>query len=989
VFVADTLSHSVYEMLAVNGSIPASPTVTTLSSAFVSPYALALDGSANVFVTDSVTGAVYEILAVGGYRSVTALKQTFASPTGVAVDRSENLFIADLGAAQVYELPVAWGYNNSIAIGNGFGQPTGVAVDQSGDVFVADQSSSRIDELQSVDGYTAVHTLGSGFVHPSGVAVNRQGDIFITDPGASAVFEIPASGSQAVNQVGTGYVSPSAVSVDSSGDIFVADPTNPSVMEIQLAGVNFGTVPVQTNGRVSTLLFTFDTGGTIGAPAVLYKGAFGQDYIDAASGSCTTNGTTNNYNPGDQCTVDVLFGPMYAGPRYGAVQLQNSSGAPIANASIYGTGSGPQITFSPGWSNWVGTGFSSPMGVAVDGNLDVFVADTGNNAVKRMSLKDSYTVVTTIGSGFNQPEGVAVDGGGNIFVADTGNNAVKEILAQNGAIAASPTIIAIGKGFSAPTAVTVDQTGNVLVVDTGNNAVKEVLAAGGYTVIETLGSGFTFSSEVAPDGTGNIFIADASDNVILQEDLTDPPYLTFASTVVGVASPDSPQKFTMTNSGNAPLIFPIASVGTNPSISSDFTLSASSTCPLLTSSSPSAVQLAAGASCTYAVSFIPGSNGSSSGSLVITDNNWNSPLPPGVAQSVSLSGIAMGSQTITFTQPTSPVALGVGPIALNATANSGLPVTFSLISGPGAITGNQLTITGLGTVVIAANQDGDANYTAAPTVEAIVTVTQATPAINNVSSANPVFLQNVVTLTTVVYSPIGTPTGTVTFMDGATPLGTATLVGGAATFSTSGLSAGSHTITVGYGGDATFKASTSAALTQLVVDFAVSIGSGASSETVSAGQTATYTFSVSPSSGTLPDQVTLSVSGLPAGATASITPSVVAAGLPSTNVVLSIQTSAASAANGHQEKQFGMSLPTAFLAIVLLPIAGRLRRAGKKLTTVAALLVFAFGFAVASGLSGCGANTPTSATTSQSYTVTMTAASGSLLHTANVMLTVK
>jgi hypothetical protein len=80
------------------------------------------------------------------------------------------------------------------------------------------------------------------------------------------------------------------------------------------------------------------------------------------------------------------------------------------------------------------------------------------------------------------------------------------------------------------------------------------------------------------------------------------------------------------------------------------------------------------------------------------------------------------SQTISFTPPTTPVVYGVSPITLNATATSGLGVTFSVVSGPGTIGGSILTVTGAGTIVIAANQTGNTNYTAAPQVTQSVVV---------------------------------------------------------------------------------------------------------------------------------------------------------------------------------------------------------------------------------------------------------------------------
>jgi hypothetical protein len=86
------------------------------------------------------------------------------------------------------------------------------------------------------------------------------------------------------------------------------------------------------------------------------------------------------------------------------------------------------------------------------------------------------------------------------------------------------------------------------------------------------------------------------------------------------------------------------------------------------------------------------------------------------------------SQAITFTAPTTPVTVGVDPITLSATASSGLPVAFSVISGPGAISGSSLSITGSGTIVVAANQSGNAGFSAAPQVEQTVVVNDIQPA---------------------------------------------------------------------------------------------------------------------------------------------------------------------------------------------------------------------------------------------------------------------
>ena len=108
--------------------------------------------------------------------------------------------------------------------------------------------------------------------------------------------------------------------------------------------------------------------------------------------------------------------------------------------------------------------------------------------------------VITLGSGFLHPDGVAVDAAGNVYVADTGDNAVKEILAGTN------TVITLGSGFLVPEGVAVDGNGNVFVTDNGHNQVVELPAGGGMA---TVASGFNNIHEIAVDGADNIYVSDA------------------------------------------------------------------------------------------------------------------------------------------------------------------------------------------------------------------------------------------------------------------------------------------------------------------------------------------------------------------------------------------------------------------------------------------------------------------------------------------------
>jgi hypothetical protein len=184
--------------------------------------------------------------------------------------------------------------------------------------------------------------------------------------------------------------------------------------------------------------------------------------------------------------------------------------------------------------------------------------------------------------------------------------------------------------------------------------------------------------------------------------------------------------------------------------------------------------------------------GTYSGSLVLTDNALNGNPS---TQTLSLSGTAtQGTQTITFT-PTSPVTYGVTPITLNATGGaSGNPVTFSIVSGSafGSLSGTNnstLTVTGAGTIMIAANQAGNTNYFAATQVTAGITVNKATLTVGVSGTPsrfygqpNPAF----------VYT-IGT------FVNGDTQLSATTGAPALTTTAAPKSAAGNYTITVGLG----------------------------------------------------------------------------------------------------------------------------------------------------------------------------------------------
>jgi hypothetical protein len=163
------------------------------------------------------------------------------------------------------------------------------------------------------------------------------------------------------------------------------------------------------------------------------------------------------------------------------------------------------------------------------------------------------------------------------------------------------------------------------------------------------------------------------------------------------------------------------------------------------------------------------------------------------------------TQTISFTAPVSPVTYGVSPTSLSATASSGLTVTFSISSGPCTISENTLTVTGAGTCVVAANQPGNADYSAAAAIIQSLVINKESVIVNSTSSLSPSIYGDNVALTFALTGSGVTPTGTVTISDGANTLASISLDAGIATYNTSALIAGKHTLTAVYSGDSNYQ----------------------------------------------------------------------------------------------------------------------------------------------------------------------------------------
>ena len=314
-----------------------------------------------------------------------------------------------------------------------------------------------------------------------------------------------------------------------------------------------------------SLTVTAAVAGTVSQVEVLTLGAANGDFVVGAGSSNCAAKTFSG--PGDTCTESVQFTPAAPGLRAGAVVLVGTvSGQPAVLATTYlsGAGTGGLGVLVAGnvapvaGQQGVYTGFNDgkpatqaelylPGSAVLDGAGNLYIADTGHNAVRMVcDVTGAATPMVTIagttcagpgiistiaGNGnvsgvvcggasdavgdgcpatqatLHSPGYVALDGAGNLYIADTGNNLIRTINAVTGLIAAvagntAGTLCgaksdAVGDGcpateatLSQPQGVTLDAGGNLYIADTGNHRIRQVSAATG-TIATVAGSGFT------------------------------------------------------------------------------------------------------------------------------------------------------------------------------------------------------------------------------------------------------------------------------------------------------------------------------------------------------------------------------------------------------------------------------------------------------------------------------------------------------------------
>jgi sugar lactone lactonase YvrE len=811
IYIADVGNNRVLKETPSAGGYVES---TVASAGLNKPSGVAVDTNGNVFIADTVNNRILkETLSGGTYTESVVPTTGLQDPLGISVDQSGNLFITDSYHARVLKETYSGGiYTQSLVLG-GPTWPDGVAVDASGNVYVCAPTDGYVAKLTPTgNGYTLTH-IGSMLGQPHGVAVDAAGDVYIADGGGNRILKETPSGSTYTQSVivPNGLNQPQAIAVDSSGALYFNDPNEGVIYKLGQSGANFGTTSVGDQSSTRSLIFTFDTAGTIGAPSVVTQGVPNLDFTDAGTGTCATNGTSHTYAIGDTCTVDVIFKPKAPGTRYGAAVLKNSSGTVIATGYAQGVGSGPQVSFAPevlsqlslpnvtspsaiavdaagslyiaeaiaGYDpansvvkeTWNGSGYTQstvatglgyPTGVAIDGAGNIYIADQdGFTVLKETPSADGSYTESTVDNTLGTVGGIAVDGAGNVFVGRGGIGVEKETLSggsyvrseifytfyansiaidasdnlyfasanSDGILKESPSnsgYVQSTVGSITPLRVAVDGLGNVYgAIGFSNGSIWKEAPAGNSYVQSELASGLNGLVGLAVDGAGNIYASNSSLSRVWKISSSPSPALHFAAAPVGSTSADSPQSVIIENTGNATLNFPVPNSGSNPSISSNFTLNsnASSTCPLVNAGSATAGTLASGDTCELSISFVPAAVGTIRGSLVLTDDSLNTTTPNYATQSIQLSGTA--TQATPSISWATPPAITYGTALSNSQLNASSTVAGSFSYSPA-----------LGTVLSIGQQTLTATFTPTDTTDyATATktvqlmVNQATPTI--------------------------------------------------------------------------------------------------------------------------------------------------------------------------------------------------------------------------------------------------------------------
>ena len=584
IYIADRNNHRIRKIDAVTGHIStvagtgtagfsgdgAAATAAQLNS----PRGIAVDSSGNIYVGDNSNHRIRKIDAATGNISTVAGTSTggfsgdgaaatsaqLNDPEGVALDSSGNIYIADAGNERIRKVTVADGNISTVAgtgargtSGDGgaataapLNSPYDVAVDSSGNIYIVDYSIHRIRKV----------TVSTGIISTVAGSGSTTTGAFAGDGGAATAARLNF---------------PYRVALDSSGNIYIADSGNDRIRKVTVATGNISTVAgggssLGDGGSATSAQLDFPAGVAVDSSGNIYIGDFNDHRIrkvTVASGNISTvAGTGTAGFSGDLSASAPIASPNHialdaAGNLYVAEQgnhrirkIEVSTGviSTVAGTSVEGnSGDGGAATAAQ---------LDSPSGVALDSAGNIYIADTDNHSIRKVTVASGNIAVLagTGSSGFSgdggaatsaqlsSPSAVALDSSGNVYIADGTNERIRKVTIASGIIETIAGTglpgysgdggLATGAQVNFPLGVALDSAGNVYISDTFGQRIRKIDAADSTisTVAGTGAAGFSGDGGLATaaqlnyprgltlDSAGNLYIGDYSNHRVRKVD---------------------------------------------------------------------------------------------------------------------------------------------------------------------------------------------------------------------------------------------------------------------------------------------------------------------------------------------------------------------------------------------------------------------------------------------------------------------------------------
>jgi sugar lactone lactonase YvrE len=537
-YVADTYNHKI-RRIAVDGVVttlagsgtPGSADGTGTGAGFNHPMGIAVDTSGNVFVADTNNCTIRKITANAEVTTVfgtagTCGAATLNAPIDIDIDATGALYVADRGNQVIRKIAPDGtmttfaggvgmsGYVNDTGTAARFDALWGIAVDSSGNVYVADAGNHLIRKIS-----------------PAGVVTTLAGTAQV--PGSADGAGVAAS-----------FRSPLGIDVDGSGNVYVSDYGNHTIRRID-AAANVTTVAgtagssgyVDANGTSARLYYPAGIEVDAAGNAWFTEGVgYVRKLANTGEVSLFAGSTSYLYGHADGSGTAARFrstAGMTAAPNGTLFVLDNQSLRQVTTAGVVTT---PTLTGAT-------PAFSTPLGIAADASGNLYLADTYNHLIRKIDSSGTVTVLAGSGTdgfvngngaaaSFAWPEGLAVDGSGNVYVADRGNHAIRKItpagvvttLAGSGT-AAFTDGTGTGAAFNQPVAIVLDTSGNLYVAESENHAIRKVTPTGVVTTVAGTGTAgsadgtgtaasFWYPKGLALDGSGNLYVADQYNHTI-------------------------------------------------------------------------------------------------------------------------------------------------------------------------------------------------------------------------------------------------------------------------------------------------------------------------------------------------------------------------------------------------------------------------------------------------------------------------------------------